>query len=399
MNLPIGDLQAQLENLLRDDTAYDITCEQGVTVLDLCDEYAARYVVYRDVDRWANVLWAAHTHLMPCWYYSPRLTFISPKSGCGKTRAMTVTKHLVPYPRRSDNMTAASVYYSIEAQMAINGARPTLLLDELDTKFGPGRSDEDMRGIIDSGFEQGGTVTRTIREDGKRKAFDFPVYGPMALAGKMDIYSLPSTIRTRSIVIHMHARADDEVVQRWNKRRSPKKADALRNALICWTEFIAPEAAEYEPDLPEEVQDRDADLWEPLITIGDLAGGHWQDRARVAAVTAVTGLAKAPDDDVLLINDLKIVYGQHGWIDLYTEEILAGLAELEGSHWTRLNDIKLSKMLRNFGVAPEQFRRGKRNARGYRKDHLADLWRRYPLPEPVTPVTPITPGQGLSNDR
>ena len=51
-------------------------------------------------------------------------------------------------------------------------------------------------------------------------------------------------------------------------------------------------------------------------------------------------------------------------------------------------------MLRNFGVGPEQFRRGKQNARGYRKDHLADLWRRYPLSEPVTPVTPITPGQG-----
>ena len=29
MNLPIGDLQAQLEDLLRDDTAYDITVSKG----------------------------------------------------------------------------------------------------------------------------------------------------------------------------------------------------------------------------------------------------------------------------------------------------------------------------------------------------------------------------------
>ena len=47
---------------------------------------------------------------------------------------------------------------------------------------------------------------------------------------------------------------------------------------------------------PMVFEDRDADLWEPLITIGDFAGGHWQDRARVVAVTAVTGLAKAPDE-------------------------------------------------------------------------------------------------------
>ena len=93
----------------------------------------------------------------------------------------------------------------------------------MDTRFGEGRSDEDLRQIIDSGFEQGGAVTKTIREDGKYKSYDFLVYGPMAIAGKMDINEVPSTIRTRSIVIHMQKRASDEVVQRWNKRRSPKR--------------------------------------------------------------------------------------------------------------------------------------------------------------------------------
>ena len=110
MNLPIGDLQAQLEDLLRRDVEYDITREEGIITLDLCDEFAARYVAYRDVDRWANVLWSAHSYLMPCWYYSPRLLFISPESGCGKTRAMTITEHLVPHSKRSDRMTAAAAY-------------------------------------------------------------------------------------------------------------------------------------------------------------------------------------------------------------------------------------------------------------------------------------------------
>ncbi len=134
---PSGDLNTDLEQLLRQDIKYDFTREEGAAVLDLADEQHARYVSYRDVDRWANVLWDAHAWLMPCWYYSPRLTFISPLSNCGKTRAMTVTEHLVPHPHRSDRMTPASVYYAIEAQRDINGDRPTLLMDELDAIFAP----------------------------------------------------------------------------------------------------------------------------------------------------------------------------------------------------------------------------------------------------------------------
>src|SRR6516225_932734 len=121
------------------------------------------------------------------------------------------------------SMTAAAATYSIEKQRRINGGQPTLLLDEMDTRFGEGRSDEDLRQIIDSGFEQGGTVTKTVRVNGKYEAHDFAVYGPMAIAGKMDITQVPSTIRTRSIIVQMQKRAPDEKVQRWNKRRSPKE--------------------------------------------------------------------------------------------------------------------------------------------------------------------------------
>ncbi len=100
----------------------------------------------------------------------------------------------------------------------------------------------------------------------------------------------------------------------------------------------------------------------------------------------------------MLLNDLKRVFAKHGGIDLYTHEIIPGLAELD-ERWTSLNAEKLRNKLTNFGVAPEQFRRGGKNgenARGYRYAHFTDLWPRYPLPKPVTPVTPQTPGQELT---
>ena len=42
------------------------------------------------------------------------------------------------------------------------------------------------------------------------------------------------------------------------------------------------------PEMPPEIQDRDADVWEPLIAVADAIGGEWPKRARVAAVTLVT---------------------------------------------------------------------------------------------------------------
>ena len=41
--------------------------------------------------RHTHVLWCAHCWLMDCWEHTPRLLFISPEAGCGKTRALTVT--------------------------------------------------------------------------------------------------------------------------------------------------------------------------------------------------------------------------------------------------------------------------------------------------------------------
>jgi hypothetical protein len=42
------------------------------------------------------------------------------------------------------------------------------------------------------------------------------------------------------------------------------------------------------PDMPPGVEDRDADVWEALLAVADLAGGHWPTTARKAAVTLVT---------------------------------------------------------------------------------------------------------------
>ena len=50
----------------------------------------------------------------------------------------------------------------------------------------------------------------------------------------------------------------------------------------------------YEPRMPDSITDRTADIYEPLLSIADMAGGHWPKEAREAAVY-LTGAAR---DDV-----------------------------------------------------------------------------------------------------
>ena len=147
---------------------------------------------------------------MDCWEHTPRLLFISPEASCGKTRALTVTKHLVPRPDHVADLTPAAFYHSIDESLEFKGGRPTILFDEFDTVFGTAetgrRRNEDMRRLINAGHDRSERVARKIGKTTKR----FQVFSPMALAGKMTVFDVPETIRTRSITIPMQRRKPNE---------------------------------------------------------------------------------------------------------------------------------------------------------------------------------------------
>ena len=169
----------------------------------------------------------------------------------------------MPHADYVDDLSPAALYHSIDQQMKLNGGRPTILYDELDSVFGEGKTNEAMRRLIDGGHERGGTVNRYLGP--KRGRVKFPIFGAMALAGKMGIYDVPPTIRTRSVVIKMHWRTADEVVEKWDFVQTPPEVDALRDLLQFWIEFVHGHALDYRAKLPQQLYNRDADVWGPLI--------------------------------------------------------------------------------------------------------------------------------------
>lgn len=179
-------------------------------LLDDVDGFVGRFIVHpSEHERRAHVLWIAHAWLMDCWESTPRIAFLSPEPGSGKSRALEVTEPLVPRPVHTVNTTSAYLFRKV----ADPTGRPTILFDEIDTVFGPkAKEHEEIRGLINAGHRQGAQAGRCVVRGKEVFTEELEAYCAVALAGLDD---LPDTIMTRSIVVRMRRRADDERVESW----------------------------------------------------------------------------------------------------------------------------------------------------------------------------------------
>ena len=200
--------------------------------------------------------------------------------------------------------------------------RPTLILDEVDAIFaGKAENSEALRGLLNAGNRPRAAVARTVGEGSNLKSVDFPVYCAKVLSG-IGTDRWPDTVLDRSIRITLQRKKNDETVARFRHRKAYAETEALRNALAVWAAEHTQALHDAEPRLPDELDDRAAEGWEPLFAIADLA--DMSEQARKAAI----GLAKdAPEDEdghgVLLLKTLKALFGDTP--ALHTEAIIEKL--------------------------------------------------------------------------
>jgi hypothetical protein len=89
------------------------------------------------------------------------------------------------------------------------------------------------------------------------------------------------------------------------------------------------------PELPAEIVDRDADVWEPLIAIADLIRGKWPDRAREARVALIAASKEVePGLGIELLNDFRVVFGVAN--EIFSKTILQALHGRDEAPWADL---------------------------------------------------------------
>ncbi|MGW5787063.1 DUF3631 domain-containing protein [Streptomyces sp. NPDC003757] len=368
----------------------------GAALLNEVEAFHRRFNVFPHEAAYVAVaLWDAHAHLLDCFDSTPRLAFLSPEPGSGKSRALEVVETLVPQPMTAVNASAAALFRSVSNP----SGRPTILFDEIDTIFGPKAGDnEELRGFLNAGHRRTGVTYRCIGDGGNQTVQAFPSYSAVAVAG---LGALPDTIMTRSVVIRMRRRARNETVESFRARLHEAEGHKLRDRLAQWTEQARDSVMGAWPEMPDGVTDRPADVWEPLLAIADAAGGDWPVRAREACVTMVAA-SKANDKGSLgvrLLSDLRdhVMVG----IDrLPTVAILDRLNALDDAPWADLHgkpldNRRLGKMLAEYmtadnePIASRNIKTAGSVLKGYYSADLWDAWARYCPPPPESPLPPL----------
>jgi hypothetical protein len=367
----------------------------GHDLLDRVQRFLSRFIAYpNDAGHVAHVLWIGHAHRMDAWESTPRFAVLSPEPGSGKSRVLEVTELLVPRPVHAVNCTPSYLFRKVSDE----AGTPTVLYDEIDTVFGPkAKENEDLRGLLNAGHRKGAVAGRCVVRGTTVLTEELPAYCAVALAGLND---LPDTIMTRSVVLRMRRRAPNEVVEPFRHREHAPEGHALRDALTSWSAQHI-EAGVW-PEMPVQIQDRNADVWEALLAVADAAGGDWPDRAREAAVTLVTDVTHSPPGlGVQLLADIRAVFVDNDVDALKTETLLRHLNEMEESPWGNIRgnplDARgLARRLGRYEVKSKTIREGEQVFRGYARADLHDAWTRYLVnsragPEDsVTSVTSVT---------
>ncbi|HEV2209000.1 MAG TPA: DUF3631 domain-containing protein [Verrucomicrobiae bacterium] len=398
----------------------------GARLLDALVEAMTRVVV---LPKWAPetlALFVPHTF---AYLYRDITTYIgleSPEHRCGKSTLISVLSELTNRAVVASNVTAPS-FFRVIARI-----QPTLLIDEADTFLA---GNDELRGIINASYSRKTSfVLRAVNSPGPVRGSGGagngngatrPEEGPLA-AGSTSGYNpdiarfscwcpkviarigpLPLTLADRCIVFRMHRKKPDEPCERLRKfDPGDLKSKCLRFVLDH-----AKAIAAAEPALPGELNDRAADIWEPLLVIADLAGGRWPERAREAAV----GMATAPESNPIarLLFDIVMQFAHADIERMFSAELVRRLTEFPGRPWGSLlrgkpiDERWLARQLQPYGIRPRNLRVDGEQAKGYEREELTELCLRYvakselralldelrPVPE-TGPAAPAAGGGG-----
>ena len=236
----------------------------------------------------ATALWVISTH-----YYEPfpargdplddlfdhatRLMISAGTIRSGKTRLLETIACLGRRVLRASNLSSAVMFRACER------FRPLVMLDEVDQA----RLHEDgnaLTQLINDGFEPGGAAWRVGGEKNERLDC-FRVFTPVALCG---IGRLPAATEDRCVRIVLVRKPASRKTARLNKAKK-KHLRALAPEILRWTQDSRKVLVQnLEPDFPPGVEnDRDEDLWRPLLAIADTIGGEVPALARRAMLELI----------------------------------------------------------------------------------------------------------------
>lgn len=272
------------------------------TIADELRTFITRFV-YLSNEAYADILalYVLHTHAFGAFKVTPYIYLNSAERGSGKTTTLEVLHELCAKAEMGGNISAAALYAMVES------VKPTLLIDEVDAVFS-GAKNEDMRGMLNSGYNHRGGVIRNtgISKDENDPGYRrYSTFCPKVMAG-IDNGLLPDTIQDRSIVITLR-RANREQFSQIEDFYIEDQEEILNDLIDKVKAWVAANGDSLmdrgnRPARLNSLGPRQNQIAAPLLAIAARLGNGWFDRAKVALTeTLGEGVAKlSPQATALL---------------------------------------------------------------------------------------------------
>jgi len=333
----------------------------------------------------AATLWIAMTWFIDVIQVAPLAVITAPEKRCGKSQLLFLISRLVNRPLSASNISPSALFRSIDAW------QPTLLIDEADSFM---RENEELRGIINCGHTRDSAkIIRTVGDD--YTPTTFIVWGAKALAG---IGHLPDTIMDRAITLELRRKLINEKTERL-RHVEPNLFKILSAKLARFAQDYSDAIQQAKPELPDALNDRAQDNWEPLLAIADIAGNDWPKLARSIAIKISGNKEHSQSLGVELLSDIQEIFENKNTDRISSGELIRLLCADEEKPWATYNrnaPIKprqIATRLKEFGIISNTIRIGMITAKGYMKAQFADAFARY------LTVTNVTTSQPYSHNN
>ena len=355
-----------------------------VKLLNQISDTIRRFIICDIETSHAATLWVTMTWLMDVVHVAPLAVITAPEKRCGKTMMLTLLGKIVCRPLTASNITPAALFRTIDA------CQPTLLIDEADAFM---KEYEELRGVINCGHTRDSAYI--IRLVGKNHTPTmFNVWGAKAIAG---IGRVADTIMDRSITLELRRKLPGERVDRL-RHSEPGHFPELVSKLARFANDYREAISKSRPELPEQLNDRAQDNWEPLFTIAEIAGGVWPSWARKAAIKLSGHDDSSHTIGTELLADIREVFEETGLDRISSADLIKKLCEDEEKPWATYNrglPIKprqISTRLKQYGVTSKTIRLGYgQTPKGYMLDQFTDAFARYLDTSEESATTPQDP--------
>lgn len=322
----------------------------------------------------ALVLWILFTWVSSRCRVSPICWISAPQRRSGKTTTLEVASRFCRDSISACNATPAALFRLIET------SSPTIFLDETDATL---KGNEELRSILNSGHtRQSAYVLRIVNGETKK----FTTWGPKLLCG---IGQIDETLRDRSILIGLQRKRRSDTVVRL-RDIPPGTIEGLVKQIRVWASNHSVQVETHRPaSVPEQLNDREADNWEPLFAIADILGGEWPKWARESSVEISKKMASLViDEQTELLQDIRNVFVMLRCDRISTRELISHLVEDEHLRWCDynrgrpLNPRGMSDLLRQYRISPQTIRCGDQTMKGYYLDQFKRAFEAYLAPSP-----------------